>query len=138
MCAANSKCEDDWATCTGKCIPLSTSTDDSTKPVKPIKLTTVPPAGTTSKPSAGGASCPPGVATVNCLVDPCKSKTCGENEVCESNYCGGCNAVCKPKPTAGKRVAGVKGCSSELLCIACSLPERSLGVNLANAAMHKP
>jgi hypothetical protein len=40
-------------------------------------------------------SCSDGSRPVNCLVDPCKATKCGVGEVCESNYCGGCNAVCK-------------------------------------------
>ena len=35
-------------------------------------------------------------ATVACLVDPCTTAKCGSGEVCKSNYCGGCNAVCEP------------------------------------------
>lgn len=35
-------------------------------------------------------------ATVNCLIDPCDTDKCGSGEVCKSNFCGGCNAVCEP------------------------------------------
>jgi len=35
-------------------------------------------------------------ATVNCLIDPCETAKCGSGEVCKSNFCGGCNAVCEP------------------------------------------
>ena len=35
-------------------------------------------------------------ATVNCLIDPCDTAKCGFGEVCKSNFCGGCNAVCEP------------------------------------------
>jgi hypothetical protein len=31
---------------------------------------------------------------MNCFIDPCEMKSCGENETCESNSCGGCNARC--------------------------------------------
>jgi hypothetical protein len=44
------------------------------------------------------ARCKDGSRPVECLVDPCRAKKCGEGELCESNYCGGCNAVCKPAP----------------------------------------
>ncbi|KAL3776760.1 hypothetical protein HJC23_013938 [Cyclotella cryptica] len=33
---------------------------------------------------------------VQCFVDPCDVTSCGENESCTANYCGGCNAVCTP------------------------------------------
>lgn len=45
-------------------------------------------------------SCPDGGQPVNCLMDPCMAKPCTANETCTSNYCGGCNAVCKPKTSA--------------------------------------
>lgn len=50
--------------------------------------------------------CPDGSRPVQCLADPCKTNNRCNNatQVCQSNYCGGCNAVCKPKPkpTAGQ------------------------------------
>lgn len=49
------------------------------------------PSGTSSLP----AGCSDGSRPVNCLVDPCTTARCGYGLVCESNYCGGCNAVCK-------------------------------------------
>jgi hypothetical protein len=52
-------------------------------------------------PAATSGECPDGRPGVRCLVDPCKGKTCGKDEECESNYCGGCNAVCKPKKATG-------------------------------------
>jgi hypothetical protein len=30
----------------------------------------------------------------SCFVDPCESKRCESGQVCESNYCGGCEAKC--------------------------------------------
>lgn len=55
-----------------------------------------PPPRLNSKPGA----CPDGSSPVQCLADPCRtSNRCNATtEVCESNYCGGCNAVCKRKP----------------------------------------
>lgn len=29
-----------------------------------------------------------------CIIDPCEVKSCSDNEICESNYCGGCTARC--------------------------------------------
>jgi hypothetical protein len=43
-------------------------------------------------------ACPDGSHHVACLVDPCSTAKCGSGQVCESNYCGGCNAVCKVAP----------------------------------------
>jgi hypothetical protein len=31
---------------------------------------------------------------VECFIDPCDVNDCGDGEVCEANYCGGCNAIC--------------------------------------------
>ena len=33
---------------------------------------------------------------VSCFADPCMNSSCSDDEQCESNYCGGCNAVCVP------------------------------------------
>lgn len=42
--------------------------------------------------------CPDGSAPFHCLADPCKAHNPCNNatEVCQSNYCGGCNTVCIP------------------------------------------
>ncbi|KAL4217321.1 hypothetical protein ACF0H5_023772 [Mactra antiquata] len=45
------------------------------------------------------ATCPNGLATVYCFVDPCmvqNTQGCHgyPNAVCQSNYCGGCNCEC--------------------------------------------
>lgn len=32
-----------------------------------------------------------------CLIDPCDTKQCGENEECLANFCGGCHATCTLK-----------------------------------------
>jgi len=38
-------------------------------------------------------ACADGSQPVNCFVDPCEVSSCNvEGAVCESNYCGGCNA----------------------------------------------
>uniref|UniRef100_A0A383VST8 Uncharacterized protein n=1 Tax=Tetradesmus obliquus TaxID=3088 RepID=A0A383VST8_TETOB len=55
------------------------------------------PAAATSAVPIAPSSCPPAVAVTRCMADPCTSKKCAAGQVCESNYCGGCNAVCKPK-----------------------------------------
>ncbi|KAF6252950.1 hypothetical protein COO60DRAFT_477713 [Scenedesmus sp. NREL 46B-D3] len=55
------------------------------------------PGTSTTSSSSGGSACPPGKPQAMCLVDPCRTKSCAAGQVCESNYCGGCNAVCKPK-----------------------------------------
>ena len=49
--------------------------------------------------------CLGGKAPVQCIADPCQTKNPCNNatEVCESNYCGGCNAVCKPKTLVNTR-----------------------------------
>eukprot|EP00486_Rosalina_sp_Unknown_P009047 CAMPEP_0201595752 /NCGR_PEP_ID=MMETSP0190_2-20130828/192645_1 /ASSEMBLY_ACC=CAM_ASM_000263 /TAXON_ID=37353 /ORGANISM="Rosalina sp." /LENGTH=1032 /DNA_ID=CAMNT_0048055839 /DNA_START=42 /DNA_END=3141 /DNA_ORIENTATION=+ len=41
--------------------------------------------------------CPTGEMIVNCFVDPCRFATCPgvQGATCESNYCGGCNAIFK-------------------------------------------
>ena len=38
--------------------------------------------------------CSPGVASVQCLVDPCQFASCENHPdaVCIADYCGGCNA----------------------------------------------
>ncbi|XP_064614358.1 kielin/chordin-like protein, partial [Liolophura sinensis] len=40
--------------------------------------------------------CPPDKPRVNCFVDPCWSVKCPAGTTCVANYCGGCNAECKP------------------------------------------
>jgi hypothetical protein len=41
----------------------------------------------------GECACADGSAPVNCFIDPCQVSSCDvEGAVCESNYCGGCNA----------------------------------------------
>ncbi|GMH38578.1 hypothetical protein BSKO_06462 [Bryopsis sp. KO-2023] len=41
------------------------------------------------------AECPPGVPKVTCILDPCRLATCSAfpTAVCESNFCGDCNAI---------------------------------------------
>ncbi len=48
----------------------------------------------TLPPTAEG-ECPPDVPIVRCIADPCVVSSCPNipNVKCESNYCGGCNAV---------------------------------------------
>jgi hypothetical protein len=45
--------------------------------------------------STTGGACSDGSMPYTCLVDPCISATCLDGQVCESDYCGSCNAVCK-------------------------------------------
>ncbi|GAB4820927.1 hypothetical protein N2152v2_007973 [Parachlorella kessleri] len=42
-----------------------------------------------------GGNCPPGIPVVECFADPCTYTTCIEGTTCVSNYCGGCNAICR-------------------------------------------
>ena len=56
---------------------------------------------------ADPAWCPPGVPTVNCLIDPCYMYECPHGKVCVASYCGGCHATCVPREKMGE--AGVRG-----------------------------
>ena len=40
--------------------------------------------------------CPPGTCegSTICAVDPCLDHSCRSYEVCQSNLCGGCHAIC--------------------------------------------
>jgi hypothetical protein len=84
-CGKDEECESNYC---GGCNAVC-------KPKKGAAHLPTAPAGTST------SKCPKG-DEVRCLVDPCKTKKCGKDEECESNYCGGCNAVCKPKTVAGR------------------------------------
>ncbi|KAI8470151.1 MAG: hypothetical protein J3K34DRAFT_511039 [Monoraphidium minutum] len=60
--------------------------------------------GTPPAAGAPGSRCRPGVTEVRCLADPCGVNKCGAGEKCVSDYCGGCNFVCK-KEAAPKDAA---------------------------------
>lgn len=39
-------------------------------------------------------SCSDGTSPAQCLLDPCVTANCTDEQECQANYCGGCNAVC--------------------------------------------
>ena len=49
----------------------------------------------TFDPHAEDPGCPPGVPIVFCFADPCQVNSCPNfpEAECQSNYCGGCNAL---------------------------------------------
>jgi len=65
--------------------------------------------------------CADGSNPVQCLVDPCITATCAEGTVCEANYCGGCNHVCKQLPTTDSPSNDTKAhaCSDGSEPVAC-------------------
>lgn len=97
LCAAGTTCEVDYCSgCTAVCRKPDNSSDGM--PPQPIK----PQSNSTGLGGVhlGSRHCKDGSKPVRCLVDSCSTKKCSNGEVCESNYCGGCNAVCKaPAPT---------------------------------------
>lgn len=122
-CSTNNRCNNTSEVCEARycggchavCTPKSyiNSRPKNSRPNLPApKPSTVQPqqtpadaTHTNSKPgSQPGAvtsvgQCPKGVQLVQCLVDPCQvnNKCNTETETCESNYCGGCNSVCRTK-----------------------------------------
>lgn len=57
-----------------------------------------PKAATTTPPTP---KCLDGSRPVNCLADPCIATTCPVGQQCVADYCGGCNASCKPQTSNG-------------------------------------
>lgn len=92
-CPANTSCKASYcggcfSQCTADCPPRHAT---GGRPCPP-------------SPTPANPQCPPGAPQVYCLVDPCTVPTnpCKDNStVCQSNYCGGCNAACVPKCKPG-------------------------------------
>lgn len=75
--------------------------DASMVPACPRGVTTADAPNTDRPVTCGDGLCmtPDGDCGVmhQCLIDPCDLTRCGENEVCEPSYCGGCHAICTLK-----------------------------------------
>jgi hypothetical protein len=95
-------------------------------------------AGSSSSSSSSSSSnaCPPGKPQVMCLVDPCRSKTCGAGHTCVSNYCGGCNAECQPAVKAAGELSeliSTAGVAAES-CVIVVQAVQSVGSHCCSAA----
>lgn len=89
LCPVNTVCETNYCgSCSAVCKPV---VQESSVLAAPRNLATA-----SATPSASATSCAPGVPLVQCLADPCSTTKCQAGETCISNFCGGCNAVCKP------------------------------------------
>lgn len=104
VCRAGERCEANYCGgCTAVCQkPLPSATNSTTN-----NNTTHNSIATNS--TTGGA-CSDGSTPVNCIVDPCISATCLAGEVCEADYCGGCNTICK-KPAPSPWVPAPTSCA---------------------------
>lgn len=58
--------------------------------------------------------CADGKPLVQCIISPCDviNSPCKDTEICETNYCGACTAVCKPKGL-NSTVSCSNGCPAE-------------------------
>jgi hypothetical protein len=150
-CLAGEVCESDCNSCSGVCKkPAGPSTtqnpDGSCSDGNPPVRCLADPCSTTKcdgglvceanycggcnavcKPAApsptqtADGTCSDSSRPVNCLVDPCKVTKCDGGQVCESNYCGGCNAVCK-KPAAPSPTQKADGtCSDGSRLVNCAV-----------------
>lgn len=107
MCRAGETCQANYCGgCTAVCQkPLPSATNSTTN-------TSTATNGTT------GGACSDGSTPVNCLVDSCISACCLAGEVCEVDYCGGCNAVCK-KPAPSTWVPAPTSCADGSELVQC-------------------
>jgi hypothetical protein len=68
--------------------------------------------------------CPDGSSPVNCLIDPCASKTCPTGQQCVSDYCGGelqdCRVVKDARSASCKQNLRAYPCASKCTMYLCA------------------
>ena len=117
--------------CNGKCLDSDMTENSATLPATPDDC------------PRGECHNPDGVCEVEmfCAVDPCNGHPCEFGEVCQTNMCGGCHAVCAPDPFYVKPVEPVSGVgakSSEVPSMSpvSTSPTETPGVKCPHAKWH--
>lgn len=103
-CAEGTECVANYCGgCTGSCVNSMVENSATLAPDTTTQAATTGVASTITQEPTIHEVCPQGSchnpqgiceAEASCAVDPCNNRECEEGYVCQTNYCGGCHAIC--------------------------------------------